>query len=579
MGYYDFPHTRNYDTDLGYLIDWFKTNKNKIEENTAITIEKALTATEEAIKATNSATSASNSAELALELKNQTEALKNLMQDKINQIDTNTNRINNLATIDQGSITTTADAELVDIRVGTNGITYSSAGESVRGQINEVMADLTNIFGDKKMNNITEKNGYFFGYDHGDREASAYKKLNFVTEHGHIYLIDAYVVDTLPLLKLSNVYFPTKARSANNNTPKHLISYLFGDGNDCSVNTLSAYSYKIHDYKVTDLANLYTLMGKNLFEQETITSLNVDFNNVNRNKNYTIGIGGTLRSVNHVPVDDFEGNILCVGRKDTLAFTTQIAFSRENNIYLRFYYTSWSNWTKFATISDLTNVLEYDLLRGQPYTDSVYCIGDSLTRGETYTSATESILNKYNYPYFLKSKYFFDSTIVTNIARSGYSAKEIWDNLKSNIDGIPVNSLIFCLIGTNEGLTNTVDVDCPGNDLTTFNGNDNTGCYGKIIQTLINKTCKVVLVTPWRTSGNLAETIAAITSLAEKWSLPICKLEQSMFPSELRTTNGYTDPTHLNSIGYSKLADMVYKGTSRYLNNHICPDFNVYEAQ
>ena len=146
MGYYDFPHTRNYDTDLGYLINWFITNKNKIEKNTAITIEKALTATEEAIKAynsatsaSNSATSASNSAALALELKNQTEALKNLMQDKIDQIDTNTNRINNLATIDQGSITTTADAELVDIRVGANETTYPSAGDAVRGQINRIM--------------------------------------------------------------------------------------------------------------------------------------------------------------------------------------------------------------------------------------------------------------------------------------------------------------------------------------------------------------------------------------------------------------------------------------------------------
>lgn len=145
MGYYDFPHTRNYDTDLGYLINWFKTNKNKIEKNTAITIEKALSASEDAIKAYNSATSASNSAALALELKNQTQALKNLMQDKIDQIDTNTSRINNLATIDQGSITTTADAELVDIRVGYNGTTYASAGDGVRGQVTELNSEITNI--------------------------------------------------------------------------------------------------------------------------------------------------------------------------------------------------------------------------------------------------------------------------------------------------------------------------------------------------------------------------------------------------------------------------------------------------
>lgn len=172
MGYYDFPHTRNYDTDLGYLIDWFKRNRNKIELNTATTIEKALTATEEAVKAynsatnaANSATNASNSAKLALELKNQTEALKNLMQDKIDQIDTNTNRIDNLATIDQGSITTTGDAELVDIRVGANGITYPNAGDSVRGQVSELKGDLgeitevINLVIDKLVGYTIETNG------------------------------------------------------------------------------------------------------------------------------------------------------------------------------------------------------------------------------------------------------------------------------------------------------------------------------------------------------------------------------------------------------------------------------------
>jgi pimeloyl-ACP methyl ester carboxylesterase len=54
-------------------------------------------------------------------------------------------RITNLVALEESSETTDVERELTDIRVGADGTTYGSAGEAVRGQINQLSSEIDNL--------------------------------------------------------------------------------------------------------------------------------------------------------------------------------------------------------------------------------------------------------------------------------------------------------------------------------------------------------------------------------------------------------------------------------------------------
>lgn len=87
------------------------------------------------------------------------------------EVEVERQRINNLTSLPEGS--TTGDAELMDIRVGADGIVYPTAGEAVRGQVGKLSDEKSDKFIYNKFETVSASNSYY----------------SFFFKKGHTYLI------------------------------------------------------------------------------------------------------------------------------------------------------------------------------------------------------------------------------------------------------------------------------------------------------------------------------------------------------------------------------------------------------
>ena len=206
---------------------------------------------------------------------------------------------------------------------------------------------------------------------------------------------------------------------------------------------------------------------------------------------------------------------------------------------------------------------------------NIVCIGDSLTEGDLGAEpyASRQNITPYNYPYWMR-KYLGCS--VENKGKSGYTTLQSWNNVVQNIDFTDKNTVII-MLGSNGGLTDTIDTDCSGDDYTQY-ANTNTGCYCKIIEYIMEQTncaAQIILCTPPHVStirgSKRTSTIQAaevVRKIAERYCLPLIDMmKHGGFSDYNENVFQPVDGLHFSIDGYKKMGTFI--GSRVKTNNSI----------
>ena len=195
------------------------------------------------------------------------------------------------------------------------------------------------------------------------------------------------------------------------------------------------------------------------------------------------------------------------------------------------------------------------------------CIGDSVTEGVTI--GCSSIAKQFSYPTRLTK---MTGWTIENAGKAGVTALGWWQNHFASYD-YTAYQIALIELGYNNGLTDTLDTDCVGDDYTTY-ADTNTGGYCKIIEGVKaeNPNIYVILIISPGFSNSVANVVVKI---AEKYGLPVIdlrdityiKLQDKKYHTKADGTA--SDYTHLNAMGYLAKAKLVQLYLGEIFNQNI----------
>ncbi len=336
--------------------------------------------------------------EVNTSLSNQNTSINQTTSAQNSKITTLEGRMDTFTSLSEGS--TTGDAELKDIRVGANGVTYNNAGDAVRGQYSQLKEDL-----DKQINLINKS--YPKKYQKISTINDKYIWYNGVAYENENYAYDIFEINNFSSCKIN----------INGTGSEGFASYVIYDKND-----------KI-------------LKGDTIFYQGVDHSKNID-----------------------VPVTAYK---IAISRLKTNTTNIEYVDGSDIKIYTTDLIPDCGLFASFLKVG---------------------CIGDSLSSGESYPSATSGSgidFYEHSWPQYMSratsNKYY-------NFSKGGLTTKS-WLNDEVATECFKIENKCagyIIALGVNDmnqniniGSISDINIDDYNQNNDSFYGN-----YGKIIQKL-----------------------------------------------------------------------------------------------
>lgn len=194
---------------------------------------------------------------------------------------------------------------------------------------------------------------------------------------------------------------------------------------------------------------------------------------------------------------------------------------------------------------------------------NIECVGDSLTYGAVYVTDNSYRQSHKPYPVVLGH---ITGANVTSLATAGANATEWWNEYKNQISA-KENALAIIFLGTNSGLTDSIDTDVIGNDPSLW-ANTRTGNYARIINAYQTAGYKVLLVKCFMTSGNLNTTNDVIRQFADRFE---CGIIENDYMNNISyhyiPDRTYANTLHYNDLGYAAFAHKIVENVS-HMSEH-----------